>query len=58
MAGPSLSQARKVKGEGKVICALAFRYFKRISSHAKNIMSSVVMPLDKLNYASEDDEKN
>ena len=31
---------------------LAYRYFKRVISHTRNIASSVVLPLDKLDFAS------
>jgi phosphate uptake regulator len=30
--------------------ALAYRYFKRVASHAGNVVTSIVMPLDKLDY--------
>ena len=33
--------------------ALAYRYFKRTASHASNIVTSVVMPLDKLDFHDE-----
>jgi phosphate uptake regulator len=32
---------------------LAYRYFKRVVSHAANIVTSLVMPLDKLDYFDE-----
>ena len=31
---------------------LAYRYFKRVISHTRNIASSVVLPLDKLDFTS------
>ncbi len=31
---------------------LAYRYFKRVSSHVRNVASSVVQPLDKLDFTS------
>ncbi len=31
---------------------LAYRYFKRVTSHVRNITSSVVQPLDKLDFTS------
>ncbi|MFQ5507168.1 MAG: PhoU domain-containing protein [Planctomycetota bacterium] len=43
-------------GAEDVISALAFRYFKRITAHSKNIVSSIVMPVDKLDYIPEDDD--
>lgn len=36
--------------------ALSYRYFKRIISHALNIITSVVMPIDRLDYYDEDKE--
>ncbi len=34
--------------------ALAFRYLKRVVAHLLNVLSSVVMPLDRLDYFDED----
>ena len=34
--------------------ALLYRYFKRITAHAMNILTSLVMPLDRLDYYDED----
>ena len=36
--------------------ALSYRYFKRVISHALNIITSVVMPVDRLDYYDEDKE--
>jgi len=36
--------------------ALALRYFKRIVAHLTNVLSSVVMPLDRIDYFDEDPE--
>ena len=36
--------------------ALAYRFFKRIVSHSLNIITSLVVPLDKLDYYDEDPE--
>jgi len=33
--------------------ALAYRYFKRVASHAANVVTSLVMPLDKLDFFDE-----
>ena len=33
--------------------ALTARYFKRVASHAANIVTSIVMPLDKLDFFDE-----
>jgi phosphate uptake regulator len=42
-----------VEGRNMAAPVLAFRYFKRTIAHASNIASSVVMPLDKLDYFDE-----
>jgi len=34
--------------------ALLYRYFKRISAHLMNILTSLVMPIDRLDYYDED----
>lgn len=39
-----------------VAIALANRYFKRIVAHLMNLLSSVVMPIDRLDYFDEDPE--
>lgn len=45
-------------GGGSVAAAaLAYRYQKRIVSHAMNIITSVVMPLDRLDYYDEPRER-
>ncbi len=36
--------------------ALAYRYFKRIVSHSLNIITSILVPVDKLDYYDEDEE--
>lgn len=33
---------------------LAYRYFKRVTSHAANVVTALVMPLDKLDFFDED----
>jgi phosphate uptake regulator len=43
-------------GELAVARALAHRYLKRIVAHLMNILSAVVMPLDRLDYFDEDPE--
>jgi Na+/phosphate symporter len=35
--------------------ALAYRYFKRINAHAMNIITSVLVPVDRLDYWDEDE---
>ena len=37
-------------GAGRV---LTYRYFKRVASHAANVVTSLVMPLDKLDFFDE-----
>ncbi len=49
---------KEVQGEGHVVTALAFRYFKRVASHSRNILSSIVMPLDKLDYAPDEEDQD
>jgi len=39
--------------ENTTVVALSFRYFKRVISHASNIVTSLVMPLDKLDFFDE-----
>jgi phosphate transport system protein len=39
--------------ENAAACVLAYRYFKRVVSHTGNIISSVLVPLDKLDYFDE-----
>ncbi|HEX9726890.1 MAG TPA: PhoU domain-containing protein [Gemmatimonadales bacterium] len=41
-----------------VAAALGTRYYKRIGGHLLNVLSSVVMPLHKLDYFDEDEVKN
>jgi phosphate transport system protein len=36
--------------------ALAYRYLKRVVAHLMNVLSAVVMPLDRLDYFDEDPE--
>jgi phosphate uptake regulator len=36
--------------------ALAYRYLKRVVAHVMNLLSAVVMPLDRLDYFDEDPE--
>lgn len=38
------------KGKDRIVSTLAFRYFKRICAHSKNICSSIVQPVDLLDY--------
>jgi len=41
-------------GREAVPRALLFRYYKRIEAHLMNLLSAVVMPLDRLDYFDED----
>jgi Na+/phosphate symporter len=43
-------------GSQPVARALAYRYLKRVVAHLMNLLSAVVMPLDKLDYFDEDPE--
>src|SRR5690606_35197371 len=36
--------------------ALAYRYLKRVVAHMTNVLSAVIMPVDKLDYFDEDPE--
>ena len=42
--------ASEVNADNAVAVALQFRFFKRIIAHLANICTSVVMPLDKIDY--------
>lgn len=43
--------------DGKsAVSALTYRYFKRIISHSMNIITSLIVPVDQLDYYDEDDE--
>lgn len=43
-------------GPQPVARALAYRYLKRVVAHLMNVLSAVVMPVDKLDYFDEDPE--
>jgi phosphate uptake regulator len=43
-------------GAQAVARALAWRYIKRIVAHLMNVLSAVIMPLDRLDYFDEDPE--
>ena len=45
-------------GPSAVTAALSYRFFKRITAHSMNIISSIILPLDKINYTSADAGKN
>ncbi|MDP7040583.1 MAG: PhoU domain-containing protein [Myxococcota bacterium] len=42
-----------IKDENMSGCVLTYRFYKRILSHLSNIISSVIMPVDKLGYRPE-----
>jgi phosphate transport system protein len=44
------------EGQQTVARALAYRYLKRVVAHLMNVLSAVVMPVDKLDYFDEDPE--
>jgi phosphate transport system protein len=44
------------QGPQAVAVALSFRYLKRIVAHLMNVLSAVVMPVDRLDYFDEDPE--
>ena len=43
-------------GDQAVARALAYRYLKRVVAHLMNVLSAVIMPLDRLDYFDEDPE--
>lgn len=43
----------KIEGSNAASAALGYRYFKRVVSHAGNIVTALVVPLDKLDYLDE-----
>lgn len=45
-----VTQLLEVKGENKAALVLVSRYFKRVASHAANIVTTIVMPVDKIDY--------
>ncbi len=44
------------RSERPVIAALAWRYLMRVTAHAMNIATSLLVPLDKLDYFDESEE--
>lgn len=46
----AVSRLLGVSGRNKAGEVLAFRYFKRVTSHVGNIVTSLVVPLDKLDF--------
>jgi phosphate transport system protein len=43
----------RMGGVNMASAALSYRYFKRVASHAANIVTSIVVPLDKLDFFDE-----
>ncbi|MCH2115187.1 MAG: hypothetical protein MK171_09805 [Pirellulales bacterium] len=39
------------RGELNATYALAYRYFKRVTSHSFNVLTSIVQPLDKIDFS-------
>ena len=39
------------KDEQSANYALAYRYFKRITSHSFNVLTSIVQPIDKIDFS-------
>lgn len=51
----SMAMALRDDSDGKsAITALAYRYFKRVTAHSMNIITSLVVPVDQLDYYDED----
>ncbi len=48
-----LTRCLAVQGTNVSANALAFRYFKRVASHMANVVTALVMPLDKLDFFDE-----
>lgn len=48
--------AGEAEGSDPVARALALRYIKRVVAHLMNVLSAVVMPVDRLDYFDEDPE--
>ena len=49
----AVHRALVVEGRNLAANVLAYRYFKRVVSHAANIVTSLVMPIDKLDFFDE-----
>ncbi len=45
--------ARNIEPADPASTALCFRYYKRVISHARNIVTSIVVPVDRLDYFDE-----
>jgi len=49
----AVTRLLRAAGENMAGTVLAYRYFKRVASHAGNIVTSLVVPVDKLDYFDE-----
>ena len=49
----AVSKLLEVSGRNKAGEVLAYRYIKRVTSHIGNVVTSLVVPLDKLDYFDE-----
>ena len=49
----SVARLLKVGGENMAAAVLTYRYFKRVASHASNIVTSLVVSVDQLDYFDE-----
>jgi phosphate transport system protein len=49
----SIHRLLGLEGANAAGAVLTYRYFKRVTSHAANIVSSLVMPVDKLDFFDE-----
>lgn len=49
----AVDEGLHIEGENAAARVLAHRYFKRVISHTGNIVTSLVVPLDKLDYFDE-----
>ena len=53
----AIDRLLQIEGENPGGAILTYRYFKRVISHANNIVTSVVVPVDKLDYFDEPKER-
>jgi hypothetical protein len=42
-----------IRDQGPEVCGVPYRYVNRIFAHLMNVMTAVVMPLDRLDYWDE-----
>jgi len=53
----SVEELLKATGRNPASAVLSYRYFKRVISHIGNVVTSLVVPLDKLDYFDESRER-